>query len=161
VVSGAPYFWHERVITWLRDSFREVRQTRGWECSGNSDLVLQIGELGIRPDLQIIKDPDTVPQLQSEIPVEHVLLVAEVTSKDSKRIDRKVKSAGCAKAGIPFYLLVDRFVEPVTVTLFSGPTEAGYAASDVAPAGPGGGKLHIPLPFGITLDTTTMPMPHD
>jgi Putative restriction endonuclease len=159
MVSGIPVFWDERAVTWLHDSFSEVRQARGWACSGNSALVLKVGELAIIPDLQIFKDPDKIPQLQSEIPVEHVLLVAEVTSKDSKRIDREVKPAACAKAGIPFYLLVDRFVEPVTITLFSKPGRKGYSDTDAVPAGSSGGKLHIPLPFDITLDTTTTPLP--
>jgi hypothetical protein len=54
---------------------------------------------------------------------------------------------------------VDRFTQPITITLLSGPTENGYTTTDTVPAGPGGGKLRIPAPFEITLDTSTLPIP--
>jgi hypothetical protein len=47
----------------------------------------------------------------------------------------------------------------MTITLFSQPDSNGYAMADVVPAGPGGGKLHIPAPFDVTLDAAAMPMP--
>ena len=100
-----------------------------------------------------------MPWLQSEIPADHVLLATEVTSRDSKRVDREVKPNACAKAGIPDDLLVDRFTKPVSVTPLSVPGENGYAKAETVPAGPGGGKLHIPEPFEVTLDTSTLPMP--
>jgi Uma2 family endonuclease len=97
--------------------------------------------------------------LESAVPVEHVLLVSEVVSPSSKRADREVKPLSYAKAGIPFYLLVDRFVEPATITLFSEPSEGGYAKAEAVPAGPDGGKLWVPDPFSITLDAATLPLP--
>ena len=63
----------------------------------------------------------------------------------------------CARAGIPFYLLVDRFAEPMAVTLFSEPGKEGYGKAESVTAGPGGGKLAVPEPFGITIDTSTLP----
>jgi Uma2 family endonuclease len=159
VVSGVPYVWHERVITWLRDQFADTRRSRGWEESGGSALILETRWTCVQPDLVIFKDPDSIPMLRSEIPLEHALLVAEITSADSRRVDREVKPDSCAKAGIPCYLLVDRFTKPMSITVFSGPGPDGYAGAETVPAGPGGGKLHIPAPFGITLDMTAMPMP--
>jgi Uma2 family endonuclease len=159
VVSDSPYFWHELVITWLGDQLAGICRANGWARSGNSDIELEPGELAIRPDLQIIGNPGKIPRLQSEIPVNHVLLVAEVASRDSKKVDREIKPAGCARAGIPFYLLVDRFVQPLSLTLFSQPSQHGYAETHTVPAGRQGAKLQIPLPFGVTLDATTMPMP--
>jgi Uma2 family endonuclease len=107
----------------------------------------------------IFKDPGKIPRLQSEIPAEHVLLATEVTSRDSERVDREVKPDACAKAGIPLYLLVDRFTKPVSLTLLSVPGENGYTRKETVPGGPGGGKLHIPAPFDVTLGTSTLPMP--
>jgi hypothetical protein len=49
--------------------------------------------------------------------------------------------------------------EPVSVTLLSGPGAHGYGTTETIPAGPGGGKLHIPAPFDITVDTSTTPTP--
>ena len=76
----------------------------------------------------------------------YAILVSEVVSPASKRTDRELKRRSYAKAGIPFYLLVDRFVQPMTITLFSEPVKGDYAKSDVVPAGPGGGKLYVPDP---------------
>jgi hypothetical protein len=159
VVSGVPYIWHELAIGWLEDQTADVRRARGWTKSAHSALILETRWTCVQPDLVIFKDLDKIPRLQSEIPVEYALLVAEVTSRDSKRVDREVKSAACAKAGIPFYLLVDRFTKPVSMTLFSDPGADGYAGAETVAVGPGGGKLHIPAPFEITLDATSMPMP--
>jgi hypothetical protein len=85
--------------------------------------------------------------------------MSAIVSPSSVRADREVKPPACAKAGIAFYLLMDRLVKPVTITLFSQPSEEGYGRAERVPAGPSGGTLHIPSPFGITLDTTTMPIP--
>jgi Uma2 family endonuclease len=159
VVSGVPYLWHELAIGWLEDQVADARRAHGWAKSAHSALILETRWTCVQPDLVIFKDPDTIPRLQSEIPIEHVLLAVEVTSRDSKRVDREVKPEACAKAGIPYYLLVDRFTKPVSLTLFSSPDVDGYAATETVSAGPGGGKLHIPAPFELTLDASTMPMP--
>ena len=90
------------------------------------------------------------------MPARHALLVAEVVSPSSVREDREVKPRSCALAGVRFYLLVDRHVEPVTVTLFTEPREKGYAKAESVAVG---GKLRIPEPFGITLDTSALPLP--
>jgi hypothetical protein len=59
-------------------------------------------------------------------------------------------------AGVPLYLLVDRFTRPLTISLFSSPGPDGYAAINKVTFGE---KLPIPEPFGITLDTRTLPQP--
>lgn len=66
-------------------------------------------------------------------------------------------TAKCARAGIPFYLLADRFTEPMTITLMSEPGEQGYRRIETVPAGPDGGNLVLPAPFGITIDVSTVP----
>jgi len=86
-----------------------------------------------------------------------VLLVGEIRSPSSLRADREVKPLSCARAGIPLYLLVDRFTQPMTVSLMSEPGEQGYRKVETVHAGPGGGKLLVPEPFGITIDASTLP----
>ena len=90
-------------------------------------------------------------------------LVIEVVSpgKSDRECDRETKFRAYASAGIPFYLLVDRFAEPVTITLFSEPGQDGYGKADAVASGPGGGELRVPDPFGIVVDATTMPMPRE
>jgi hypothetical protein len=47
----------------------------------------------------------------------------------------------------------------VAVTLHAGPGPDGYQQQESVPAGPGGGKLAIPEPFGMVLDLATLPVP--
>jgi hypothetical protein len=95
---------------------------------------------------------------ESEVPLDRILLVSEIISPSSKRADREVKPLSCAKAGIPLYLLVDSFAQPMSITLLSEPGGAGYGKVDSVAAGPGGGTLRVPEPLGITIDAGTVPM---
>lgn len=159
VVSPLAVFWHGQVVAWLLQQFRDVCEANGWEQAPGCDLVLPPTRDIAEPDHVVARDPGQFSNLEPEVPVEHMLLVSEVVSPSSKRADREVKRLSYAKAGIPFYLLVDRLAEPFTITLFSGPSADGYARADAVVAGPGGGALHIPEPFGMTLDATTLPIP--
>jgi Uma2 family endonuclease len=157
VVSPKPVFWHERAVMWLLRHFDSACAAHGWEQTPGADLVLPQTRDIIEPDHIVVKDPDTFSNAESVVPIGHVLLVSEVVSPSSIRTDREVKPVSCARAGIPFYLLVDRFTEPVTVALFSEPGKDGYGKAESVPAGPGGGKLLVPEPFGITIDASTLP----
>jgi Uma2 family endonuclease len=159
VVSPKPVLWHGRAALWLYDQFREVCKVHDWDQSLDSEVELPATRDIVAPDQMIFKNPGKVSDLESAVPVEHVLLVSEVVSPSSQRADREVKPLSYAKAGIPFYLLVDRFVEPATITLLSEPEKDGYAKSEAVAAGQGGRKLRVPKPFGITLDATTLPAP--
>jgi Uma2 family endonuclease len=77
-----------------------------------------------------------------------IVMVVEVTSSRPKQ-DRETKRTGYARAGIPFYLLVDRDEE--TVTLFSGTDGTTYRHTDQVPFGR---SLPLPEPFEIELDTS-------
>jgi Uma2 family endonuclease len=156
VVSPMSVVWHGRVANWLARQFDPVCQVKGWDQSPGSNLLLPPTRDIIVPDQIIFKDPDAATA-ESAVPVGQVLLVSEICSPSSVRADREVKPLSCAKAGIPFYLLVDRFTEPMTVTLLSEPGKDGYGKAESVPAGPGGGKLAVPEPFGITSDVSTVP----
>jgi Uma2 family endonuclease len=159
VVRGIPALWHERAAGWLSDELKEPCRSHGLAKLTNSGISdLPSPARAIRPDLIVVSDPDSLPE-EEDIPASHALLVAEVVSKGSKEADRTLKPLSCARAGIPLYLHIDRFVTPVTVTLLSEPGPDGYRHLEAAAAGPDGGKLTIPEPFGIVLDLTTLPMP--
>jgi Uma2 family endonuclease len=159
VVRGTPALWHERAAGWLSDELKKPCRSHGWAKLTNSGISdLPSPARAIRPDLIVLADPDSLPE-EEDSPSSHVLLVAEVVSKGSKEADRTLKALSCARADIPVYVCIDRFVTPLTVTVLSGPGPDGYQHRDSAPAGPGGGKLTIPEPFGIVLDLTTLPMP--
>ena len=158
VVRGSACLWHERAVMWLVKHFMEAAEAHSWETATNLGLEgLLSPARAIRPDL-LIYDPDSLQQGESDLPLSNVRLVAEVVSKESKRADRELKPLSCARAGIPVYLCVDRFVSPATVTVFSEPGPDGYQHQDAGQAGPGGGKLTIPEPFGVVLDLSSLPM---
>jgi Uma2 family endonuclease len=110
----------------------------------------------IQPDVVIFRDADSLPLMDNVTPLDHVLLVGEVVSGLSIRIDREVKPRLCAQAGVPFYLLVDRFTEPLSVSLYGQPGAEGYTAITTVGVGE---KLHLPESFGIALDASALPSP--
>ncbi|MFJ8749473.1 Uma2 family endonuclease [Streptomyces sp. NPDC102441] len=85
------------------------------------------------------------------------LLIAEITSKGNAREDRTKKYRAYARAGVPMYLLIDRFdTRGAMTTLFTEPNEDGtYKRSDAAPFGK---PLPLPEPFDVTLLTADFPV---
>jgi Uma2 family endonuclease len=156
IVSPIPVFWHEEVCHWLLLNLLEACNANDWFPDRVGAIDLPGTGDRIQPDLMILRDPSTIPDLESLRPLDQVLLTAEVTSASSIRRDREVKPRSCALAGIPLYLLVDRFTKPVTISLHSEPGQDGYATVTTVTAGE---KLHLPAPFNLTLDTSALPLP--
>ncbi len=80
-----------------------------------------------------------------------VLMVVEITpyDTDTHLRDRVEKPRGSAEAGIPVYLLIDR--DSLSVLVHSDPDpEDGYRDIHVVKLG---GKVTVPDPVGIELDT--------
>jgi Uma2 family endonuclease len=157
VVSPVPLLWHELVCVWLLRSFLDVSDAKGWFTDSAGEIKLTPTEDLIEPDLMILRDVASLRNLRKTRPLDHVLLVAEVISRSSIRDDRQVKPHACALAGVPLYLLADRFTKPITISLFSEPGESGYTKIETVNVGQ---KLSIPAPFDIALDTSTLPLPN-
>ncbi|CAL9474976.1 Uma2 family endonuclease [Streptomyces sp. NPDC048306] len=82
-------------------------------------------------------------------------LVVEVTSKSNARHDRISKPAAYATAGIPLYLLVDRWAPGgPTATLYGEPKGDVYRVLSAAKFGD---PLTLPAPFDLTIDTSEFP----
>ncbi|MCH5677530.1 Uma2 family endonuclease [Streptomyces gilvus] len=82
-------------------------------------------------------------------------LVVEVTSRKNARHDRVSKPAAYASAGIPLYLLVDRWApEGPTATLYGEPHGDVYRPLAVAKFGE---LLTLPAPFDLVIDTSEFP----
>jgi Uma2 family endonuclease len=156
IVSAMPVIWHEKACIWLDDQLRDFCRAKGWFVDRGSEIELPPTSDLIEPDLLVLRDGDSLPSLVSIRPLDHVVLVAEVVSASSLRIDRGVKPRLRALAGVPFYLLVDRFADPLSVSLYGQPCAEGYTAITTVGVGE---KLHLPEPFGITLDTSALPFP--
>lgn len=156
IVSPVPVIWHERVCQWLVRSFADVCDANDWFEDSAGEIELPPTTDLIAPDFMILRGASTLPDLESLRPLDCVLLTAEVTSTSSIQRDREVKPKACALAGIPLYLLVDRFTKPVKVSLHSEPGKDGYARVTTVIAGE---KLQFPAPFDLTLDTSSLPLP--
>lgn len=107
------------------------------------------------PDLVVF--PGSIMVRSPEHAAEEAIFVVEVTSKSTARQDRGPKLWGYAHAGIPLYLLVDRW-DPDggggEVTLFSDPEDGRYTSMTKVPFGK---EIHLPAPFDLTLDTGDFP----
>lgn len=89
-----------------------------------------------------------------EHPAGEAQLVVEVTSKSTAGKDRGPKLRGYARAGVPLYLIVDRWgthSDRGEATLHSGPEKGVYTSSVTISFGKG---LHLSEPFDLRLDTS-------
>jgi Uma2 family endonuclease len=156
VVSPVPSRWHERVCQRLFLSLNEFCEARGWDAMLRAEVELPPNRDRVQPDLTVFRDADSLPDMDNLMPLDHVLLVAEVVSASSIKRDREIKPRLCGRAGVPLYLLIDRFTEPISLTILSKPGADGYAKTDTVAFGE---KLHLPSPFEFTLDTSGIPVP--
>ncbi|MFD5494347.1 Uma2 family endonuclease [Streptomyces sp. NPDC001812] len=106
------------------------------------------------PDLVVApRRPDS--ESDTHIPAALAELVVEVTSKSNARHDRVSKPAAYATAGIPLYLLVDRWApDGPTVTLFGEPQGDVYRPLDFVKFGE---PIKLPAPFDLVIDTSEFP----
>lgn len=129
----------------------EVYQTLGIH-------VAPLGKLYV-PDLVVMPtelidaaDPETSDPLDAA----EALLVVEITSRGNAREDRTKKYRAYARAGVPMYLLIDRFdTRGPMSTLFTEPNDDGtFKHTDAAPFGK---PLALPAPFDVSLPTGEFP----
>ncbi|MBC7267451.1 MAG: Uma2 family endonuclease [Streptomyces sp.] len=85
---------------------------------------------------------------------EALSFIAELTSPSTREDDLTDKAGVYGAAGVPVYLILDMEKEQATVCW--SPTEHGYEGRFTKPFGE---KLHLPDPFGCTLDTARFRAP--
>jgi Uma2 family endonuclease len=151
VVSPAPIKLHNRIVTWMTLALGSLCEERGWDLLSHGTVELPATSERVQPDL-FICPADESTDGEWLLPAKDVLLAAEVVSPSSRRDDYEVKRAGCAQSEVPLYLIIDP--RESMITLFAGPSSRGYLRSVAVPIGE---KLDLPEPFGIILDTATMP----
>lgn len=153
---------HREIVRWLQE--RCVRARADLWLYADGKLGLRVGaDGGDRVKPTAVLAPDGTFAGQGEYAgVAGVLMTVEVTSYDtdadadadtdaeseSARLDLEGKPVAHAAAGIPLHLLIDRDARAVTV--YSDPAPGGYRSVDTAAFG---GKLVLPDPVGIELDT--------
>ncbi|MFF1923553.1 Uma2 family endonuclease [Streptomyces sp. NPDC058221] len=130
----------------------EIYQTLGVHVAPLDKLY--VPDLVVMPaELVDAADPETSDPMDAS----EALLIVEITSKGNAREDRTKKYRAYARAGVPMYLLIDRFdTRGAMSTLFTEPNEDGtYKRSDPVPFGK---PLGLPAPFDVTLATDAFPV---
>lgn len=130
----------------------EIYQTLGVHVAPLDKLY--VPDLVVMPtELIDAADPETGDPMDAS----EALLIVEITSKGNARVDRTKKYRAYARAGVPMYLLIDRFdTRGAMSTLFTEPNEDGtYKRSEPVPFGK---PLGLPAPFDVTLATDAFPV---
>ncbi|GAA3374702.1 Uma2 family endonuclease [Streptomyces sannanensis] len=110
---------------------------------------LYIPDLVVAPRAVLSEPGNFIPAAAAE-------LVVEITSKANGNHDRIQKVAGYAQAGVPLYLLIDPWHSGrPTATLLAEPADGTYRILSSVEYG---GKLTLPDPFDLELDTGTFPV---
>ncbi|MEU9124096.1 Uma2 family endonuclease [Streptomyces sp. NPDC048506] len=108
------------------------------------------------PDLAVVPDDVVLDRTGEYVPASAAKLIVEVTSQSNASNDRIAKAAGYAKAGVPLYLLVDRWAPAgPTITLYGEPTGDVYRVLQTVKFGD---ELVLPAPFEVALDTGAFPV---
>ncbi|MEV6841119.1 Uma2 family endonuclease [Streptomyces sp. NPDC051133] len=153
-VSPSPAFRHNVIAARIQRRLYSVIP-EDWEIFQTQSIAVP-SRLGMLiPDLLVTPVRER-PETDSYIPAALAELVAEVTSKSNARHDRVSKAAAYATAGIPLYLLVDRWAPGgPTTTLYGEPKGDVYR---VLSAVKFGDPIKLPAPFDLTIDTGEFPV---
>ncbi|GHC70708.1 Uma2 family endonuclease [Streptomyces cinnamoneus] len=159
-VSPAPSNTHnsvawklQRQLTTIIPKDWGIYQTLAVAVPSRSGLY--IPDLVVAPEAVVDSAPTQANGSENFIQAEAAELVVEITSKFNAQHDRVSKPAGYAHAGVPLYLLVDRWAQGgPTITLFGEPKNDVYR---VLQAGKFGDGIHLPAPFDIVIDTDAFP----
>ncbi|MCT2545836.1 Uma2 family endonuclease [Streptomyces atratus] len=159
VLAPPPHAHHNGIAELVQDCLYRVRPAGVGVYQTLGVHVVPLDKLYV-PDL-VVMERELVMAADSEtsdpMDAADALLIVEVTSKGNARDDRTKKYRAYARAGVPMYLLIDRFdTRGAMATLFTEPNEDGtYKHSDPVPFGK---PLALPEPFGTTLLTDEFPV---
>jgi Uma2 family endonuclease len=124
-----------------------VCQTLGTAVPSRSGLYI--------PDLVVVPERELRTGGDPYVLASVAELVVEITSPGNAVHDRLKKPAGYAQAGVPLYLLIDRWAPGgPAVTLYGEPRGDTYRVLSV---GKFGDPVDLPEPFGCVLDTADYP----
>lgn len=160
-VSPAPAKKHNSIAWKLQHQLAAVIP-EGWgmyqtlAVSVPSRGGLYIPDLVVAPEA-VVDDAVVDEASESEYYIQAAAaeLVVEITSKSNARHDRISKPVGYAHAGVPLYLLVDRWAQGgPTITLYGEPSMDVYRVLD---AGKFGDEIRLPAPFDFVIDTSAFP----
>ncbi|MFF0389757.1 Uma2 family endonuclease [Kitasatospora sp. NPDC004615] len=149
IMQASPSAIHERNLAVVRRQF-EAHAPVGYLSTGNMDLVSpQVTKLR-NPDLTYLPEA-AMATTANQVPADLALIAVEIVSPSNPENDWVGKLRDYPLMQIPMYLLVD--ASQKTVTLFREPEAGRYRMREDAAFGE---TVHIPTPFGFTLDTTVL-----
>jgi Uma2 family endonuclease len=149
IMQAAPSAIHQRNLDHVARQFVNYIPS-GCFASQNSGLASPQVRKSRTPDLTVLPE-DVSEGDNNELPADSALIAVEVVSPSNPENDWVGKLRDYPLMGIPLYLIVDPSQK--TVTLFSEAENGRYRAREDADFGE---TIHIPQPFGFTLDTSVL-----
>ncbi|GGW33948.1 Uma2 family endonuclease [Streptomyces albaduncus] len=152
-VSPAPAYRHNVIAESIQRRFYSV-MPEDWGIFQTPAIAVPSRVGMLIPDLVVAPRRDHT-ESDTHIPAALAELVVEVTSKSNARDDRVSKPAAYATAGIPLYLLVDRWApDGPTATLYGEPKGDVHRPLSTAKFGE---PIKLPAPFDLVIDTSEFP----
>lgn len=146
VVSPAPGIAHQRASYWLHRALAEAAAAAGVDAEVLEavNVALPGGKLLV-PDVVVVA-ADAAARATVRIPCEAVLAVVEVVSPSTVSMDRAIKPAMYAEAGIPVYWRVE--LQDVPRVVVSSLSRGRYVTRTTLTSGTTG---RITRPFAVEL----------
>jgi Uma2 family endonuclease len=146
VVSPAPGIAHQRASYWLHRALAEAAAAAGVDAEVLEavNVALPGGKLLV-PDVVVVA-ADAAARATVRIPCEAVLAVVEVVSPSTVSMDRAIKPAMYAEAGIPVYWRVE--IQDAPRVVVSSLSRGRYVTRTTLTSGTTG---RITRPFAVEL----------
>lgn len=142
LVSPAPTHFHQAIA---RRLFLQLHQQSRPEWEVVYEVAFRVGDDGRVPDLAVVRaDVVVEPRAVAYRPADFALLI-EVVSPTSTGMDRILKPAEYARAGVPYYWRVE--TEPVSLTAYTL-VDGSYVEHETVSAG----RAAVPGPFPVQID---------
>jgi Uma2 family endonuclease len=147
VVSPAPGVAHQRVSYWLHRALAQAAAAAGADVEVLEAVNVALpGSKLLVPDVVVVA-AEAVDETTTRLPCAAVLVVIEIVSPSSVSIDRAVKPAMYAEAGIPVYWRVE--LQDTLKIVVSSLSRGRYVTRTTLTAGTRG---RITRPFAVELD---------
>lgn len=147
VVKKSPTYDHNVIVSRLLRQLMPFLAEAGWDSLNDITVFLGPQSDRYRPDLTVVGPS---PRLwgNDHVYANETKLVVEVVSDSSRSDDDTHKPSDYAQGGVPLVLVIDTFTSKAR--LLSEPSPSGYVHQlDVTL----GGKLDLPDPWNLTIDT--------
>ena len=147
VVGPAPGVAHQRASYWLHQALAQAAVAADADVEVLEAVNVAIpGNKLLAPDVVVVA-ANAIDETTTRIPAEAVLTVVEVVSPSTASIDRAIKPAMYAEAGIPVYWRVELQDPP---RIFASSLSRGrYVTRSTVTAGTRG---RITKPFAVEID---------